>query len=97
MITGFPGAKLVMPLFRWITVTPAESAQVRRIFIKRYFCFLWLTQLLQIMWWRAWSGEADWKTGSHRINQRGEELPLENNVSEDGKKEIWEHAVKMTS
>jgi NAD(P)-dependent dehydrogenase (short-subunit alcohol dehydrogenase family) len=33
MTTSFPGAKLVMPLFRWMTVTPNESAQVRRIFL----------------------------------------------------------------
>jgi len=33
MTTGFPGARLVMPLFRWMTVTPAESAQVRIILL----------------------------------------------------------------
>ncbi|PVG01541.1 NAD(P)-binding protein [Serendipita vermifera] len=46
-------------------------------------------QCAQIMWWRLWSSESQWKTGAHQINQQGTELAPNPHV-------IWNHAIEVT-
>jgi hypothetical protein len=51
----------------------------------------------QVMWWRVWSSDSKWKTGAHEIDNRGNSLAPNKFVTLEGKKAIWEHAVKLTS
>ncbi|KAG8807341.1 hypothetical protein FRC17_004508 [Serendipita sp. 399] len=76
MATSIPGSKLLLPLFRFAIMTPAECAQ--------------------IMWWRIWTSDPAWSTGAHQIGLRGLEVPHNPHVSEEVRKAIWEHALKMT-
>lgn len=53
-------------------------------------------QCAEIMWWRLWSSEEHWKTGSHEIDNKGSELTPNRNVTEEARKAIWDHAVSIT-
>ncbi|KAG8849786.1 hypothetical protein FRB91_009600 [Serendipita sp. 411] len=50
----------------------------------------------QIMWWRMWASTSPWSTGAHQINQRGDEVTHNPHVTEEVRKAVWEHALKMT-
>ncbi|KAG8832720.1 hypothetical protein FRC20_007849 [Serendipita sp. 405] len=50
----------------------------------------------QIMWWRMWASASPWSTGAHQINQRGDEVTHNPHVTEEVRKAVWEHALKMT-
>ena len=53
-------------------------------------------QCAQIMWWRMWSPDSQWKTGAHRLDNYGEELGPSSFVTPEVKKAVWEHAIEMT-
>ncbi|PVG01536.1 hypothetical protein CPB86DRAFT_794903 [Serendipita vermifera] len=53
-------------------------------------------QCAEIMWWRLWSSEEHWKTGSHEIDNKGSELTPNRNVTEEVRKAIWDHAISIT-
>ncbi|PVG01539.1 NAD(P)-binding protein [Serendipita vermifera] len=53
-------------------------------------------QCAQIMWWRLWSSDAQWKKGAHETNQQGAEIGPNQYVTPEGKKAIWNHAVEIT-
>ncbi|KIM20953.1 hypothetical protein M408DRAFT_81264 [Serendipita vermifera MAFF 305830] len=50
----------------------------------------------QIMWWRLWSPEEQWKTGAHQVNNHGEEVPHNRFVTPEVRTAVWEHAIQMT-
>jgi hypothetical protein len=96
MGNAFPGARFLLPLFSWATVSPAECAQVRHS-LRNCIPMTGLTNRFQVMWWRVWSSDPKWKTGVHEIDNRGNPLAPNKFVTLEGKQAIWEHAVKMTS
>lgn len=51
----------------------------------------------QIMWWRMWSPEKEWKMGAHQIGHHGNELQHNPFVTPEVQKAVWDHAVYMTS
>ncbi|CAG8565790.1 1903_t:CDS:2, partial [Acaulospora colombiana] len=53
-------------------------------------------QCAEIMWWRLWSSEAQWKTGAHEIDNKGTGLTPNQHVTEESKKAIWDHAISTT-
>ncbi|KAG8849788.1 hypothetical protein FRB91_009602 [Serendipita sp. 411] len=53
-------------------------------------------QCAQILWWRMWTSEKPWLTGAHQTNQRGEEITHNPFVTEEVRKAVWDHALKMT-
>lgn len=53
-------------------------------------------QCAQIMWWRVWSPEDEWKVGAHQINHHGEEIPHNKSVTPEVRTAVWEHAVLVT-
>lgn len=63
--------------------------------------FKWATEspaeCAEVMWWRVWGNDPAWKTGAHQINHRGEAVTPNKFVTPEGKKAIWDHAVKITS
>lgn len=96
MANTFPGVRYLLPLFSWATESPAECAQVRRH--PSYFIPMNnVTNSFQVMWWRVWGNDPNWKTGAHEIDHHGNSIGSNKFVTPEAKKAIWEHALKITS
>lgn len=86
-------------IFPGIVTTPALTRFTGARFILPLFSAFTVTpeQCAQVMWWRMWSQESQWKTGAHQLSRHGEELTHNTFVTPEVKKAVWEHAVQMTS
>ncbi|KIM28298.1 hypothetical protein M408DRAFT_41713, partial [Serendipita vermifera MAFF 305830] len=85
-------------IFPGIVITQAITKYTGARFILPLFSPITITadQCAQVMWWRMWSQESQWKTGAHQLSHHGEELPHSKFVTPEVKKAVWEHAIKMT-
>ncbi|PVG01538.1 NAD(P)-binding protein [Serendipita vermifera] len=48
-----------------------------------------------MMWWRVWDSDAQWRTGAHQVDQRGEEI-TNPYVTPEVRKAVWKHADEIT-
>ncbi|KIM20951.1 hypothetical protein M408DRAFT_29933 [Serendipita vermifera MAFF 305830] len=86
---AFPGTVLT-PLLKNITGARFFVPLIRPLLVTPEEC-------AQIMWWRMWAPESEWKAGAHQINNCGEEVPHNRFVTPEVKAAVCEHAVQVTS
>ncbi|PVG01540.1 NAD(P)-binding protein [Serendipita vermifera] len=85
---GFPG----------LVTTPGAKGYPGASLILPLLGFMSMSpeQCAQVMWWRLWSSDGQWKKGAHQVNQQGAEIKLNPHVTPEVRKAIWNHAVEIT-
>ena len=84
--------------FPGLVTTPAVTNNTGSMFLVPLIRPFSVTpeQCAQVMWWRLWNPQGEWKTGAHQLSHHGEELEHNRFVTPEVRKAVWEHAVHMT-